>query len=400
MPKARGAREKRTATRPKRSVQGRVQPPFEASVRDLASDGRGVLQAPDGRAVFVPGVWPGERVRVVVTGRQGKVVQGELLEVLVPAAGRRDAPCPHHGTGDHACGGCPWQFVDYPTQLQGKRARLQSQLRALGCESIPVEMLAAPDEWVYRNRAQFKTDGKRLGYVAQGSRQLVDVSRCAVLTPGCQAKMDDLRSRLPHSAWRPRRGRDWTTLDVDDLREGAMVNQRQTFRQGNSDQNTAMKAWVSERLTDQHKGLPALELFAGAGNFTEVLIEAGLCVTAAEVQTDGLLDRARSDWPSLQVATCNLYDNRAAGELARQKSDTEFLFLDPPRDGFLSRESMLPQFKALAEVIYVSCNPATWQRDSAYLQTLGLELVEVALIDLFPQTPHIELLSRFRRAGT
>ena len=185
MPKQRGKR----GAGPRRSARRRRQPatsaPFTAQVRDLCSDGRGVVTAPDGRVTFVAGAWAGEQVRVIVRRQQGRVAEGELLEVLQPHPGRRRPPCPHQGFTAVACGGCPWQFMDYPSQLAAKQQRLERTVAAVVGDpaSAPeVAVLAAPIEWGYRNRAQFKSDGERLGYVALRSRSLVDVTTCPVLS--------------------------------------------------------------------------------------------------------------------------------------------------------------------------------------------------------------------------
>ena len=71
--------------------------------------------------------------------------------------------------------------------------------------------------------------------------------------------------------------------------------------------------------------------------------------------------------------------------------------LDPPRDGLKEREALKPWFTRAKWVAYVSCDIATWERDAAFLQGCGLELDQVSGLDMFPQTPHIEILSVFTR---
>jgi 23S rRNA (uracil1939-C5)-methyltransferase len=72
--------------------------------------------------------------------------------------------------------------------------------------------------------------------------------------------------------------------------------------------------------------------------------------------------------------------------------------LDPPRDGLKVREPLLANWKELTWVFYISCNPATWARDVKDFTEKGFTLLEVTPIDLFPQTPHLEIMSVLHRA--
>lgn len=401
MPKQRAKRSgslRQSARRPRHSAASE---PFVAEVRDLASDGRGIVAAPDGRVTFVPGVWPGEQVRVVVRSERGRVVEGELLEVLRSHPGRREPPCPHQGYKTAACGGCPWQFMDYRSQLAAKQQRLARTVDALpggGLAAPRISVLPAPAEWEYRNRAQLKSDGERLGYVALRSRSLVDVTTCPILTPFNQAKLRELRNALPVAAWRPSRSRAWTTLDIDDERSEVLINQRQPFRQGNTAQNAVMQAWLRDQLASSPPSGKILELFAGSGNFTAVLADSGLPVVAAEVADAALQGLLGAELPNLSVEPCDLFDSAAAAALAARHSDTQILVLDPPRDGFTAREAVLPVLESLERVLYISCDLATWQRDVEALLQHGFVLDDVSLVDLFPQTPHLEVLSALSRA--
>ena len=69
--------------------------------------------------------------------------------------------------------------MSYQAQCFAKQQRLVKAVAGLGATDVVVEpLLAAPEELGYRNRAQFKTDGRHLGYVARQSSTLVDVAHC------------------------------------------------------------------------------------------------------------------------------------------------------------------------------------------------------------------------------
>ena len=105
---------------------------FEGKVRDLTSDGRGVVSHPDGRTFFVPGVWIDEVAEIRVVGRQGKVGLGQVITLTKADLQRREAPCQHHGYSADHCGGCPWMFMPYQVQSAAKLRRLKSTLEDLG----------------------------------------------------------------------------------------------------------------------------------------------------------------------------------------------------------------------------------------------------------------------------
>ena len=390
MPKHLRQRKSRPVSRPQ-------EPAFEGVVRDLASDGRAVVAHPDGRAFLVPGLWPGESARVKPVGRHGGAWSAELLEIKDASDSRVQPVCAHQGVGAGQCGGCPWMFVDYAAQTAAKLTRLSSYLQKLpGGESALRPLVEAPQALGYRNRAQLKTDGKRLGFMAAGSRELVDISHCPVLSPPLQLQLKQARAALPRNDWRPRHRRErWRDVGFDEQATEVSLDQRTPFRQGNSLQNERMLAWLEEALGAVDGSSKAMELFAGAGNFTSVLAARFGEVVAAEGDT--VLTDQLAHIVGVTPITMDLFDEVAMGTFARDWSHTEVLLLDPPRDGLKVREPLLANWKELTWVFYISCNPATWARDVKDFAEKGFALLEVTPIDLFPQTPHLEIMSVLHR---
>ncbi|MEC7992848.1 MAG: class I SAM-dependent RNA methyltransferase [Pseudomonadota bacterium] len=372
-----------------------VKDSFAGIVRDLSTDGRGVVQAPDGQVVFVAGIWQGEEVEIE-RSRRGKSTSAELISVLQPSEARRAAECEYHREG--SCGGCPWMFVDYPTQLEQKQARLSEVVERITGKAASCAMLGASQTLGYRNRAQFKSDGIKLGYVAQGTHEIVDVTHCPVLNVTNQGHLSVLRQSLPNSGWRSNKNRQWTTIDIDDERGTPLVNQRQAFRQGNSEQNEHLRAWLSSRLANLPRPNAVLELFCGSGNLTEVIAEQVdvpvIAIEGDEMSLDVLSARNLSKVKPVRV---NLFSRHSIVDGMPNCQSGIGVVLDPPRDGLKERGALKPWFTRTEWVVYVSCDLATWERDAAFLQSCGLDLDEATGLDMFPQTPHIETLSVFTR---
>ena len=368
---------------------------FTGIVRDVSADGRGVVQAPDGQVVFVAGVWQGEKVEVERL-REGKSTSAELISLLQPSDARRAAECEYHREG--SCGGCPWMFVDYLTQLEQKQARLSKLVERITGKAASCAVLGASQTLDYRNRAQFKSDGVKLGYVAQGTHEIVDVTHCPVLNVTNQVHLSALRQSLPNSGWRPSKNRRWTTIDIDDERGTPLVNQRQAFRQGNSEQNEQLRAWLSSRLANLPRPNTVFELFCGSGNLTEVIAEqVDVPVIAIEGDDMSLDTLSARNLSKVKPVRVNLFSKHSIGDDMPICQSDIGVVLDPPRDGLKEREALKPWFTRAEWVVYVSCDLATWERDAVFLQSCGLDLDEAMGLDMFPQTPHIETLSVFTR---
>jgi 23S rRNA (uracil1939-C5)-methyltransferase len=152
-----------------------------------------------------------------------------------------------------------------------------------------------------------------------------------------------------------------------------------------------MKAWVKDHCTVA--GQSVLELFAGSGNFTEPLSRLGATVLAVELQEEAV--RKLKSFESVVVYERNLFHQKDVETLASELPDYSVLFLDPPREGCPHLKSFL--LPKLQQVYYVSCDLESFVRDAKQLQRASFVLQSVQPVDMFPQTPHIELLAKFQR---
>lgn len=385
--------------RAKKPALKRVAPPqgeiFSATVRDLASDGRGVVSHPSGLTVFVAGVWPGESGTFRFTGLQKRTGSAELVELEERSSQRVTPLCPHHGFDAGHCGGCPWQFMDYRAQLEAKQQRVETAAARITKTAVN-PIWPSPAIYGYRNRAQLKTDGERVGYVAAASHRLAPIEDCPILSDKNRRTLKGLLAKLPEPAWRPRKKENWTSLNIDENlnADSVQVDSRLPFQQSNSAQNRAMKQWLAEKCASLDKDSAALELFCGSGNFTEVLSEAGfskiVAVDGSGPATEALTER---QLPNVMVLKKNLFDPDSYPSLFRQQPDYSCLVLDPPRDGMKDLAKLLSAAaRKPRHIFYISCNPATLFRDLQQLQSRAYHIAEIQPVDQAPHTPHIETL--------
>lgn len=378
----------------------RIGDEFTGTVRDVSAAGSGVVEHPSGRVFFVPGVWTGERGRFRVTGLKGRFGHARLAQLIESSPQRVTPECPHHGVGAGDCGGCPWQFVDYSAQCTAKESRVRTAMQPLGASDAVQPLWSSPHSYGYRNRAQFKTDGQQLGYVAAGSNTLVAINDCPILTPSNRDTLRTLLRRLPEPAWEPSRKQPWTTVDIDEQVTAATVvaNHRRPFRQGNTAQNRRMQEWLSAALQPLDKGEPVLELFSGDGNFTTVMAQLGFShITAVDSAEDAIATLAARDLPGITAIAHNLYAEDAYDRLRLPLKQATVLLLDPPRDGLRHIDSLLRHGQRLRHVFYISCDLATFTRDTSRFLEAGLRVSTLQPLDPFPHTPHIELLAHLQR---
>ncbi len=367
------------------------------TVADLGAEGHGIVTLDSGEKVFVSGAWEGEQIKAKVTHQKQKLLFAKTIEVLTPHPDRHQAPCAHHTTKPNACGGCPWLFMSYPAQLVVKQKRVATTLAPLLTSNAALQpILGAPNPLGYRHRAQFKTDGLTLGFLSAHSHQLVNIDHCPALTEQANQQLHRLRQQLPNSEWQNRKRDRFTTLDINETQ--VSVNQRLPFAQANRHQNQVMRRWLAQTLSTFPTTHRVLELFAGSGNFTEVIAELGFTqITAVEgvmAATDAL---GAKQLPNVHAITQDLFHEQGIVQLTHQLGQVELLVLDPPREGFKIIGLLIQALKHLQQVMYISCNLATFKRDAQALIEQGFQLQQVQPVDGFAQTPHVELLATFTR---
>jgi len=333
-----------------------------------------------------------------------------VKEFLRLSPERTQVPCPHQGAGEGRCGGCPWMIGDYAAQLRYKEQRVKHALQRAGliagldAESDDVMRPIWGSERIlgYRNRAQFKTDGKLMGFVEEGTHRIADVLDCLVLNDRVRADYSRMRDRLPNLTWVPTDGHKWNFFELDDaMAPGEMppFNRRRAFRQGNSAQNERMKAWLAERTPHAKVGETAIELFSGSGNLTGVLKNAAFSkILAVEGVEEAMTKLREKGWPELRTLVADLTRPAVYAQIAQKLPTARVLLLDPPREGARGVEKLVAALPNLERVLSVSCDTATFVRDAVAITKQGFRLAEVQPLDLFPHTAHVEILALFTRA--
>jgi 23S rRNA (uracil1939-C5)-methyltransferase len=392
---------------------------FDARIEKLVFGGDGLARH-DGRVALIPYVLPGELVRAETTGRQKDIIRARPRSVIESNPDRTPARCKHF----MRCGGCQYQHAAYPYQVAQKVEVLREVLRRVGKFDWTgdVATVAGP-EWGYRNRIQLHFDNGRMGFHAAGSHRLQEITECPVASPRLQQVITTLRLLLGDRRW------PWflrsmelftneTDIQVNVLDSGDRrlaksffdwiasrvpgvgatyldypagggvfrVSHRSFFQV-----NRFLLNELVETAVGGESGEHAWDLYAGVGLFSVALRRKFLRVEAVESSRSATADlehNAAAFGVPVEVRHLSTADF-----LAARTEAPEFVLADPPRAG-LGKEAVahLARLKPKRMAI-VSCDPATLARDLAALLAGGYRIDKLTLVDLFPQTEHIETVT-------
>jgi tRNA/tmRNA/rRNA uracil-C5-methylase (TrmA/RlmC/RlmD family) len=363
-------------------------------ISDIAFGGEGVARL-DEFVVFVPFVIVGEEVEAEVMEVKKRFARARLLRVLQASPQRVTPACRYYGQ----CGGCQYQHLEYAAQLELKRKQIADLFERLaGCAGeVVAPVIPCPQPYGYRNRIMIRSQwdktkqGLNIGFLRADSRLVVDLDECKIAEPALSEQIRHVRAHPP-----PKGG---IKVVLRMMPDGWEVP-RDSFFQNNFHLLPELLGVVRDCL--RGSGARCLvDAYCGVGFFAIELAEVVDSYVGVEL-----------DAPAIRAARRNA--------AARGRTNGEFLLgqteallpalwdrldprrtavvIDPPRTG-CPRESLDRLRQAgPAQVIYVSCHPATLARDVGILCAEGsFALERVTPLDMFPQTQHVECVADLRR---
>jgi 23S rRNA (uracil1939-C5)-methyltransferase len=155
-------------------------------IADLADSGDGVGRDRD-FVVFVPNTVPGDRIEARLLHVKANLAHARLERIIVPSPDRVRSSC----IVADKCGGCQWQAVSYPRQLDAKQNQVIQALHRIGGFSLEEiapairPIIGAESTLGYRNKVTYPLEGDRsgkvkAGYYQKGSHRIVNLNQCPV----------------------------------------------------------------------------------------------------------------------------------------------------------------------------------------------------------------------------
>lgn len=387
------------------------------TIEGITHDGRGVARR-DGKAVFIDGAVPGDKVKARLIEHQPKFDIAQLLEIERPSAQRATPFCALYET----CGGCQLQHLTLDAQRHWKAENFITRLtQAVDAKQCQIAAPLVGEGQGYRRRARLglaiskKDKQARLGFRQKASNELVDVTHCPVLSDALNDALAQHRPDWLAMASRAYKeitlveadngvfysGLDETTptnppfYRLDDLNLSFPAN---GFVQVNAAINRQMVHQALEwlELQPQHR---VLDLFCGIGNFTLPIGQRVKEVIGVE-GLDDLVATAKQNAQENQLAQCHFHKADLFDDASPQpwfkKQRYDRILLDPGRQGAFELCKTLHLLKA-DTIVYVSCNAATLIRDIQELEKQGYRLTRAGLIDMFPHTVHTEVMVQLKK---
>jgi len=404
--------------------------------------------------VFIPYVLPGESVEAHIVEEHPGFARAQLDRLLRPSALRTAPPCPYFGQ----CGGCHYQHASYEDQLRFKSEILRETMRRVAKLEIETAIHTHPSPPLnYRNRTRLhvRVDPEfAIGFFRHASHELLPVRTCPISSPLINGALSELW-RMAEAAALPRAiseielfanevdGRLMVELSLSSASrvDGALQEFGRRFASSGPEvhgitgllqsssrvRSAPAKALLYGEPAMQYRvlgetyqvsagsffqinryGIPrmvelaigdrtgnlALDLYSGVGLFAVPLARRFERVFAVESSQVSSADLRVNVPDNVKVST------QPTGSYLRTagKMKPDMILVDPPRAGLGSEVCKAIVNLKANQLVYVSCDPATLARDLKQLTASGFTIAEMHLIDLFPQTFHIESITVLRKS--
>jgi len=428
----------------------------KVTIESLAHDGRGVAHV-DGKVIFIDEALPGEELEFIYTDSRKDYAEGRVETLFTRAPERVDAKCEHFGK----CGGCSFQHVDDAAQISFKQALLVDQFQRIGKVTIPEiwEPLTGP-HWGYRQKARMgvkhvaKKGRVLVGFRERRNQFLAEIESCKVMNPIVGEKLMALSEMIGKLSIKDKIPQIEVAIGDEDcvlafrVLEPATAEDKEIMRafghehkislclqskgpdtivpiegepevmltyslpdqgvhfrfkpamftQVNYEINRKMITRVMQEM-DFNENDRVLDLFCGLGNFTlPIATKAGHVVGVEGDQP--LVNHAKDNAQLNNLTNVEFFaadlSKDVSGQAWAQQSYNKVI-LDPSRAG---ASDVLPNLKKWNPelIMYVSCNPSTLARDAGILvNEMGYTLVKAGVMDMFPQTGHVESIALFKK---
>ncbi len=385
--------------------------PISVRIEKLVAGGDGITRLDDGRVVFVPNVLPDELVEISLAETKKDFARGELVSVVEPSAKRVVPPCPHVAEG---CGGCDWQHIERRNQGQVKLAIVtEAYARTARMEVQPEMRRLNENSRRTTVRMVADVDGV-LGFRAHESHEIIPVKSCMVAHP--------LINEFISQPVLEGAGEVTIRVGARTNTVGVWVHEGKLASGLPAGLKTGERATVTEVVGDHEYMVSMGSFFQSSPEAAELIIDSitrkldnlgveggylvdayggvGLFSLAFSHRFDELL-LVESSESACRDAVRNLADCAATIEQENMDQwdsvEADVVIADPSRHGLGKMGAGAIIDTGAPVVILVSCDPVAGARDAKYLCDAGYKLGEVEVLDIFPETHHVEVVAVFTR---
>lgn len=376
---------------------------IEVTIEKLVFGGEGLAHY-EGKACFVEGALPGERVVARVTADKKNFLKARLVKILSTSPERVKAPC----VFVEKCGGCQYQHMDYAAELSSKENQLKEVLAPLNIpQNVFSPITASPKDYGYRNsvtlhRTSRENAPQSMAFIGRDNTTKIKINTCLLVDP--------VLAQVFEAKYRFGKNQDKVTFKLSHNRDVVSDDKEVFFRvrigeeellansKGFFQNNLAVTALLADKIrkwTEAASPDKFYDLYAGVGMFSFLAakrVSDIVCIEDSLPNTAALaMNKAEKKVVRLTIVTEKV--EKAFPKIyAEDTSAKPVIFIDPPRQGMSpDLVRFLISARKPHRFIYVSCDAATLARDLSHLLTVGYKVNEVAAFDMFPRTKHLEI---------
>ena len=347
---------------------------MELRVEKLVTGCKGLVRSQEGKVMFLQGVLPGELVRLDPSG---------AFSLLEPSPLRRPPICPYYGR----CGGCDFQITGEAESARLKEAIVKENLMRLGkVKELPPFLPPAygPAEG-YRHRARFHVKDGAAGFLQAGSKELVALERCPLLSPGLNALLRRPERLCEEAKKRGKaevpsfEGDEEVSLNASPVTVTVMGISYQVSAEVFFQSNPGLLPELLSFVRDNAIGPVIMDLYSGVGTFSALFSSEVYAVER---------DKACLRLSRLNAPGARSFTSDVALWAKRKSIVPDTVIVDPPRTGLSDRALRLISSWNSPRIIYVSCDSATGARDIGRFSDYSITKARV--FDFYPGSSHEE----------
>ena len=344
----------------------------------------------EGKVIFSDYVLPGELCRLRITEEKKDFAFAELAEILEPSAKRIKPDCPNF----MKCGGCDYLHTDYQTELEFKKNIIVDSIKRIGRFDFSLEIKTyASERCGYRSRCSVKSNGNQTGFYGKKTNTIIPfpVQGCILLDDAINEFIQNNRITKDCRISKDSKGNVSNTLSAEII-ENELNFIYNHSSEGFFQSNRFLRSKMLELVIAQSDGFSqAIDLGCGCGFFT-IPLSKKMKITGIDISKESIISAKKNNIANGTNARFIRSDMDSIPETIKS---ADLVITDPPRAGMNSKTREIIKKIRPDKIIYVSCNPSTWARDAGDLIKSGFKPESIDLIDMFPGTMHIELISAF-----
>jgi 23S rRNA (uracil1939-C5)-methyltransferase len=365
----------------------------------MVAGGHSLVRRHGEKVMFVEGAIPGETVNVEIIEESKQMVHARVNEIIDASPDRVSPACPLF---HEQCGGCEWNYISHQAQIRFKTEIVQDALRRIAKrEDLAAEFYASVPTTGYRTTMRMAVRNGRPGMRRRRSHQILDAAPCVITHPLLHPLIIDGRYQSAEVMLRASVGTGQTVV-AESSSQTATITERvagrtfqvsaHSFFQSSPEAASHLCELIDALVPNDVEWI--VDAYAGIGILGASLATKRECrVTAIEQNRSAVRDARlnladyKADIIQAEVADIELFDD----------NPPDVVVADPARPGLGKSAAQSLAGLGAPLMILISCDPASMARDITLLDALGYDASAVHVLDLFPQTPHVEAVTVFNR---